>query len=173
MKTLIGKFNENLLALLVFTLIFLFSIGTAFGQQEKRVVIKGRLSLPPGNTNTAYACLVASDGEEMEVAIGRNGKFWIDAPQNERYTLSFTQEGSYGKDVVVDTHNAGKSINSRKKREIAFDVVLTDDNSDRRLHYDGAVGSIDFHKSNGRMRVKRHYQLVNGEQPMLAESEVK
>jgi hypothetical protein len=159
------RIRESLPALLIFALLFLFSFSVAFGQEEHRVIIKGHITIPRGSTEAPYACLTSSDGEEMEVAIRRNGGFWVNAPEADRYTITFSQNGSYTKQVVVDAHNAGRTVKQRKERTIEFDVVLRTDDSQRRQRDDGAVGSIAFHPSNGRMKVAHHYQMMQAEQP--------
>lgn len=166
MKTpIVNLIKESAPALLIFTLLFLFSFTVAFGQMEARVVIKGQVFTPSGNASITYACLTAGNGEEMEVVIRPNGRFWVNAPENERYTLTFEQHGSYTKQVVVDARHAARSVNRKKDRVIAFDVVLHIDDSDGGQRYDGAVGRIAFHHSNGRMKVNHHYQMVANEDP--------
>lgn len=160
MKTLLNKINDSLAALLIFALIFLFSFTAAFGQAGSRVVITGQIIAPRGNNEPAYACLVASNGEEMEVVVRSSGKFWINAPEAERYDLHFGQPGSISKEVVVDAHNAAKAVGAHKDRKIRFDVVLHEDDAEGGLCYGSPVGRITFHHSNGHMKVKHHYQLV-------------
>lgn len=168
MKTPIALLRECAPALLIFLLLVLFSFGAAFGQADRRVVIKGRLITPAGADQRPHACLVALNGEEMDVVIRSNGRFWVNAPEQERYTIRFAQQGSYAKDVVVDAHHASKGVKQGKERIIAFDVVLQLDDSEGQLCYDGPVGKVAFHHSNGRMKVSHHYQLVSNDRPELA-----
>jgi hypothetical protein len=168
MKAPIHLLRECAPALCVFLLLTLFSAFAAFGQSDDRVVIKGRLLTPEGNTEIPHACLRASNGEEMDVVIRANGRFWVNAPEQERYTLSFGQNGSLTKEVVVDANHAAKGVKGSRDRMIQFDVVLQLDESDGQLRYDGAVGKVAFHHSNGRMKVNRNYHLVSSPTPDLA-----
>ena len=168
MKTLLlDRVRESAPALLIFALLFLFSYTVAFAQEAPRVVLKGHVIAPRDNNEMPYACLISSDGEEMEVAVRANGRFWVNAPEADRYTLTFAQNGSYTKQVVIDGHNASRTIKQKELRTIEFDVALQVDDSDRRQRYDGAVGSIAFHKSNGRIKVAHHYQMVAVDQPAV------
>lgn len=167
MRPTFNQFRESLLAIFIFALLFLFSATLMFGQQEARVVIKGQISAPETDGQGAWACLKAVNGEEMDVVVRGNGKFWINAPEAERYTLQFSQNGCMTKEVVVDAHHASKSVSAKKDRVILFDVVLHEDDTQGELRYDGPVGRVDFHKSNGRMKVAHHYQLVDADAPPL------
>ena len=169
MKTLIKQMPDKFLAFVVFFLLFLFAIVATNAQQlEKRVVIKGSISMPEPSSGEVYACLAASNGEEMDVMIRPSGKFWINAPEAERYVLQFASDGCITKEVIVDPRHAAKSVGKSKDRVITFDVVLHATDGTEGLRYDGPVGSIRFHHSNGRMKVAHHYQLVAGEQPAIA-----
>ena len=132
------------------------------------MIITGKVDTPQGNIQPAFACLLASNGEEMDLVVRPNGRFWVNAPEAGRYILGFSQEGSIAKEVVVDAHNAGRSVNAAKDRVIRFEVVLDTDGNGGALHYDGPVGSVAFHRSNGRVRVAHHYQFATTEAPTLA-----
>ena len=168
MKNLFNRISATLAAVIIFTLIFIFSFTVAYGQQQRRVIITGKLDTPRGNDHPAFACFRASDGEEMDLVVRSNGRFWANAPEAGRYTLGFEQEGSIAKEVVVDAHNAGRGVEPKKDRVIRFDVVLHTDGNGGTLHYDGPVGGVAFHHSNGRIRVAHHYQFATTEAPTLA-----
>lgn len=168
MKNLFNRISATLTAVIIFTLIFIFSFTMAYGQPERRVIITGKVDTPRENLHPAFACFSASDGEEMDLLVRRNGRFWVNAPEAERYTLSFMQEGSIAKQVVVDAHNAGRSVSAAKDRVIRFEVVLHTDGNGGTLRYGGPVGSVAFHHSNGRIRVAHHYQFATTEAPTLA-----
>ena len=171
MKTLFKQIQESLLAIVVFLLLFLFSATLMLGQQERRVVMMGRVSAPVTDGHGAHACLISVNGEEMDIIVRANGKFWVNAPEAERYTLRFEQNGCMTKDVVLDGHHAARAVSKKKERVIAFDVKLHADDTEQAMQYDGPVGQITFHKSNGRMKVSHHYQLIRTEPPALIAGE--
>ena len=148
---------EKALAVVFFIVLGVLSY-TAASAQHDRVIIKGRIFVPTADLPTA--CLTASDGATMDMVIRPNGEFWVNAPIADRYAMEFVSAGCVPKSVEIDGRNAGRSRDRPRTRMVEFDVVLHAEGATRPMRYEGPVGGILLHSSNGRMEVTRHYRMV-------------
>ena len=154
MKYSIGKSAPSALAYMLVLLLGIISWSVARGQGQ--VTIKGELSSPEEIISRQTVTLLGQNGEEVPVNLCRNGHFKLSLPLDQVHVLRFTKPGCVTKQVRIDTRAACKK-DPKKDRLVAFEVVLHEAEGQEAEQYAGAVGEIQFHKSNGRMKVRRDY----------------
>ena len=151
------EFRSSRATLLVAPLLFTFSLGVQQASlAQEHVVIKGRSIVPSHLSSPLQLTLVVGDSVCIWVKLKGGGRFEIASDQDQRYLLRFEQVGSVTKVVQVDTRFAERKP-GKKKRSIAFDVLMEPLDASQRFSYKGPVGRIDFHRSNGRMEVEKDY----------------
>jgi hypothetical protein len=128
-------------------------------QAQHRLTLKGLLIVPVGTEAPSSAELVASNGERMDIALGRDGGFRVSVPDDDTYTLRFITPGCVTKELVVDARNATTGL-GRKDRVVRFEMALHADDALMAERYNGAVGRMTFDRTDGRMTIQHRYELV-------------
>ncbi len=154
MKYSIEKSAPSALAYLLVLLLGMLSWSVAKSQGQ--VIIKGELYSPEEIISQQKVTLVGQNGEEDPVDLRSNGHFKLCLPVDQVHVLRFSKPGCVTKQVRIDTRAACKK-DPKKDRLVEFEVVLHETDGQEAEQYVGAVGEIEFHRSNGRMKVRREY----------------
>lgn len=157
MKAHANPLPSGLFAAIFFTLLFIFAVTASRAQGQ--LVMTGKVLTAEATGLRAYGEIIASDGERMPLDIRPNGRFWVSAPTDDRYTLRFSQAGTITKEVVVDGRKACEAGNYRD-RKVEFDVLLFADASDQAMRFSAPVGVIEFRSSKGDAKVSHHYEMI-------------
>lgn len=154
MKPLIKNLAPSVLAYMLILLLGILSWGAAKAQGQ--VIIKGSLYSPEEIISKQNVTLLGANGKETPVAMRSNGRFKLDLPADQVHILRFSKPGCVTKQVRIDTRSACKK-DPKKDRYVEFEVILHEAGDLEAEQYAGAVGEINFHKSNGRMKVRKDY----------------
>ncbi|MFZ1689251.1 MAG: hypothetical protein WAU70_17640 [Flavobacteriales bacterium] len=154
MRSSIKNQAPSALACMLILLLSIISWNAAKAQGQ--VVIKGVLSSPEEIISRQTATLIGTDGEGIHVPLRSNGHFKLSLPADQVHVLRFSKPGCVTKQVRIDTRSACKK-HPGKDRLVEFEVILHEADGLEIEQYAGAVGEINFHKSNGRMKVQRDY----------------
>ena len=154
MKPSIKKFAPSVLAYMLMILLGILSWSVSSAQG--RVHIKGNMFSPEEIISVQKVTLLGDDGTEIPVLLRTGGRFKLSLPADQVHVLRFSKPGCVTKQVRIDTRSACKKDPS-KDRVLEFDVVLHETDGEEAEQYAGAVGDINFHKSNGRMKVQKDY----------------
>ena len=157
MKAHAKPLPSGLFAAIFFTLLFIFAVAASRAQGQ--LVMTGKVLTAESTELRAYAEIIASDGERMPLVIRPNGRFWICAPADDRYTLRFSQAGMVTKEIVVDGHDACAARKGRD-RKLEFDVMLFADRSDQAMRFAAPVGIVRFRSAKGEAHVTHHYEMI-------------
>jgi hypothetical protein len=147
---------------IIFSLIALTSqAAPAGGPPSGDVTIRGWLHAGDANLADAMVVVVLNEESCVRSILLRNGRFEFELPVGAKARLLFEKPGFLTKEVVVDTQNALTGSRSEKvNRNVKFDVVLESEEKQPERVYAGPVGSINFVKGTGTMRVRYDRQLV-------------
>lgn len=148
---------SGLFAAIFFAILFIFAVTASRAQGQ--LVMKGRVLTAETTELRACAEIIADDGGHMPLVIRPNGRFWVCAPANDRYTLRFSQAGMVTKEIVVDGRKTGATGKSRD-RKVSFDVMLFADRNDRSMRFAAPVGVIEFRSTKGEPRVTQRYEMI-------------
>lgn len=134
-----------------------------WAQASNVVLIKGQVIVSDQVMTAVDLTVDVGEHSCDQVMLFGRGKFEIEAKDGERYELRFEQPGSVSKTVTIDTQNVERKV-GEKKHVVEFDVVLAPIDTLKPLHYAQPVGTINFHKSNGRLVVEHNRQMVATDQ---------
>ncbi len=148
---------SGLFAAAFFTILFIFSLVASHAQDQ--LILTGKVLNAEATGQCAYGEIIAANGERMPLAIRPNGRFWVCAPANDRYTLRFSQPGSITKEIIVDGRKSCPN-GSCQDRKVEFDVVLFADGGTEAMRFAEPVGLIEFRSTKGSAHVKHHYELI-------------
>lgn len=154
MKPSIKNSAPSVLAYMLMLLLGLISWNAASAQGM--VNIKGDLFSPEEIISKEKVTLLGANGQEIPVLLRTGGRFKLSLPADQVHVLRFSKPGCVTKQVRIDTRAACKK-DPKKDRDVEFDVVLHEADGEEAEQYAGAVGDINFHKSNGRMKVQKDY----------------
>lgn len=154
MKTTIQRLVPSALAYMLILILGILSWSVSKAQGQ--VIIKGSLYSPEEIISPQKVALLNADGEEIPVQLRTSGHFKLSLPADRVHVLRFSKPGCVTKEVCIDTRAACKK-DPAKDRLVEFEVVLHEADGVVAEQYAGAVGEINFHKSNGRMKVRKDY----------------
>lgn len=148
---------SGMFAAILFTILLIFAVTSSLAQGQ--LVMCGKVLTAEATELRAYAEIIASNGERMPLVVRPNGRFWVSAPANDRYTLRFTQAGTVAKEIIVDGRKACQTGTCRD-RKVEFDVMLFADDTDQAMRFSAPVGRIEFRSSKGDAHVSHHYEMI-------------
>ena len=147
---------SGMFAAVFFTLLFILSVVAS--RAQGRLILTGKVLTAEATELRAYGEIVSSDGGRMPLDIRPNGRFWVCAPANDRYTLLFSQAGTVAKEIIVDGRKA--CIGRRHDRKVQFDVMLFADGNEEAMRFAAPVGLIEFRSTKGDAHVTHHYEMI-------------
>jgi hypothetical protein len=157
MKAHAKPLPSGLFAAIFFTLLFIFAVTASRAQGQ--LVMTGKVLTAEATGFRAYGEIIASDGGRMPLAVRPNGRFWVCAPADDRYTLRFSQAGTITKEIIVDGRKACGTGKCRD-RKVEFDVLLFADAGDQVMRFSAPVGTIEFLSTTGDAHVTHHYEMI-------------
>lgn len=132
-------------------------------KRMQEVLVTGWLIVDDG-TVADVDLVVEIDGERCHVArVLGTGRFDVALPVGGKAVLRFHKPGHLTKEVVVDTRNLdGPGQFHYVPRKVKFGVVLEPNPEQHQVSasYNGPVGSIDFLRGTGLMKVLHHENKV-------------
>jgi hypothetical protein len=120
---------------------------------QRPLVISGLLSHSDGNDRPMHMTLMTGCGDTLALECSRNGRFHFRVHRGASYVLSFEQEGSLSKDVVVDAALLPSVRRAMRVRHIRFDVVMDAGDPTTRMRYTEPAGYIRFRPKAGSVHV--------------------
>ncbi|MFZ1333388.1 MAG: hypothetical protein WAR83_14435 [Flavobacteriales bacterium] len=151
-----------MIANLLFTAVALCAISTAQAQDQSRLVVKGNVSSDINDRNSAYAVLIASDGERMQMEISPKGHYMVNVPAKDSYLLRFYKPGFVTKEIAVDGHYA--NTKNYGERTVKFDITLEAQDQENPVEYSGPAVEVSFAQMSRDLRIEEQNELI----PMVA-----
>lgn len=148
---------SGMFAAIFFTLLFILSVAASRAQGQ--LILTGKVLTAEATGLCAIGEIISSDGERMPLTIRPNGRFWVCAPADDRYTLRFAQTGCMTKEVVVDGRKACQG-GKQRDRKVEFDVVLFADASGEAMRFSAPVGVIELRPGTRDPHVAHHYGMI-------------